>query len=693
MTTVPAAPFPALHHEVRPLNLNAHLFGVTLTIPQPSEGLVLSLPVWIPGSYLVREFAQHLQHLSASLGGQPVALRQLDKHRWQVGPLPVGDPTTDGTHTQATATPPLVVCHEVYARDASVRTAWLDAERGFFNGTSLCLAVEGREHHPHRLTVHPPPALPSPAHGLPTPPTPLAGGASGGNPTPATWHLATGLQPEQVDDHGFGTYQANSYAALVDEPVEMGPFWSAHFEVRGIPHRLVVSGAGAALDGERLVADTQRICEAQMDFWHGPGGQPPFDRYVFMLNASHSGHGGLEHPHSTALICPRSHLPQRAPSRKAGTDNPPGQGAASPPSGTPPTERGSKDGYTRLLGLISHEYFHTWNVKRMRPAEFTHLDLGRENHTELLWLFEGFTSYFDDLLLLRAGLISPDTHLALLTQTLQQVANTPGQRVQTVAQASFDAWTRYYRVQENTPNATVSYYTKGALVALCLDLTLRQHGSSLDHAMRALWARSQGGPTTERDVRAVVAQLAGRSLDTELDAWVHSTADLPTLALLAQAGVVVTHEPGSLAQRLGLRVQEGGALTVQTVLRGGLAEHAGMAAGDEWLAVGVAPGEHWRIHGLDDIAPVLGQATQLTAWVARDRRLLALPLSWPTDEGSPGSAAGLHGDTSDPNGPADSNATGGTAGWATRSLKLAFLPAAAVTATPPPTATWPHAVP
>jgi predicted metalloprotease with PDZ domain len=620
-----------LHHAVRPLDLNAHLFEVVLTIPRPTTGLVLNLPVWIPGSYLVREFAQHVQHISAHLEGQPVALRQLDKHRWQVGTLPslgtpvqpsgppdqglaTPQPSVPPTPPAAASPPVLQVRFEVYARDASVRTAWLDAERGFFNGTSLCLAVEGREDQPHTLSIAPPALTPI----WPPVPGPLA--PTGCLPlVAAPWQVATALQPVHTDNHGFGTYQAPSYAALVDEPVTLGAFWSGQFEVRGVPHRFVVTGAGASFDGERLLADTRRICEAQMHFWHGATGQPPFDRYVFMLHASHDGHGGLEHPHSTALMCPRSHLPRRTGSTAVG-------GSEAPPALT------DTDPYTSLLGLISHEYFHAWNVKRMRPAEFTRMDFSRENHTELLWLFEGFTSYFDDLMLLRAGLIGTEAYLALLVKTIQQVAHTPGQHVQTVAQASFDAWTRYYRVQENTPNATVSYYTKGALVALCLDLTLRQHGSSLDHAMRALWTRSQGGPITEYDVRAVATALAARPLDAELDAWVHSATELPTLALLAASGVSVTPQAPPLAQRLGLKVREDGRLTVQSVLRGGLAEQAGMAAGDEWLAVGTTSSEHWRIDRLDDIPPLLDGAaasTPLTALVSRDRRLLALPLQWP----------------------------------------------------------------
>lgn len=573
---------PALHYQVELANVHAHLYRVALTIPAPHAGMVLALPVWIPGSYLVREFAQHLQGMRAEQGGAPVALTQLDKHRWQVGEVSVGiDPTR-----------PLWVTCEVYAFDPSVRTAWLDAERGFFNGTSICLRVEGRELWPHTLTVPPPPIA------------------------QANWSLATGLTPLHTDSRGFGTYTAPDYTTLVDSPVEIGPFWRGHFTVRGIPHEWVVAGAGPSFDGTRLLADTQRICEAEMTLWHGADTLPPFDRYVFMLAATHSGYGGLEHHNATALICPRSDLPRQT---------------VKPPTGTAPVSLTHKDGYTSLLGLVSHEYFHTWNVKRLRPSEFATYNLDRENHTELLWFFEGFTSYYDDLLLVRAGLLDTPNYLHLLAKTINQVAQTPGRQVQTVAQASFDAWTKYYRVQENTPNATVSYYTKGSLVALCLDLTLRQHSSSLDHLMRALWQHCAGGPMTEADLRAIAARLAGRSLDNALDAWVHSTAELPVLELLAAHGITVTHEPLPLAQQLGLRVAEAaGTVTLKNVLRHGPAEAAGMAAGDEWVAVEHPDGTVWRIQHLDELSTLgMDVAGQCVAWVSRDRRMHRLQLTWP----------------------------------------------------------------
>ncbi len=372
---------------------------------------------------------------------------------------------------------PLVLTYEVSAYDNSVRTAWLDASRGFFNGTSLCLRVHGQEAARHDLEIV---ATPEVSH----------------------WSVATGLTAEKTTRAGFGTYRAASYDELVDCPVEMGPFWSARFTACGVPHRLVVAGAAPSFDGERLVADTRRICEAGIRFWHGAG-KPPYAQYLFMLNVVDDGYGGLEHRNSTALVCGRRDLPR--------------QGEAKAP-----------EGYTTLLGLISHEHFHTWNVKRLRPAELARYDYTQENYTRLLWFFEGFTSYYDDLLLRRAGLIDDATYLRLLAKNINQVLQTPGRRVQSVADASFDAWVKYYRQDENTPNATVSYYTKGALVGLCLDLALRREGrTTLDDVMRALWDRCDAGPMSEDDLLAVLEALSGRPFAREIAEWVHGTGDLP----------------------------------------------------------------------------------------------------------------------------------------------------------------------
>jgi predicted metalloprotease with PDZ domain len=571
-----------LFYRVRLHDLHAHLFQVTLTIARPAVLQRVSLPVWIPGSYLVREFSKNLQKLQAHQGHQTAALTQLDKCSWQVA---------------CTSHKPLVLTYEVYAFDSSVRTAWLDSARGFFNGTGLLLRVEGQEAAPHALELLANKAVPD-------------------------WQVATGLAPHKVNKNGFGSYLAADYDELVDCPVEMGAFWCGSFKAGGIAHRFVVAGAPPSFDGAQLLADTQAICEAEIKLWHGAKrstralNKPPHTDYLFMLNAVDDGYGGLEHRNSTALICTRKDLPRLAHTAAA--------------AGAKPKQT---EGYTTLLGLISHEYFHTWNVKRLRPAEFAHYDYTQENYTQLLWFFEGFTSYYDDLLLRRAGLLDDAGYLKLLNKTINQVLQTPGRAVQSVAQASFEAWVKYYRQDENTPNATVSYYTKGSLVALCLDLTLRQEGhTTLDAVMRALWLRCEGGPMAQADLLAVLEALGGRSFESDINHWVHGTNDLPLKALLEAQGVSVLEEPAQLAQRLGMRVTETTGVHVKVVLRGGAAEQAGFAAGDEWLGLTVGQGKqatHWRLSKLDDLPLYAGSATQLGVLVSRDKRLLHLTLLVP----------------------------------------------------------------
>ena len=569
------------HYLVEVADLHAHLYGVTLTIAQPNAQQRVSLPVWIAGSYMVREFSKQLLSISARQGTRAVAVQQIDKCTWDI------DCTNDA---------PLTLHYQVHAHDDSVRTAWLDAQRGFFNGTSLCLQVQGQSDVPHLLEL----VSPEAAH-----------------PHTANWQVATGLQAVKTNRQGFGVYMAADYDALVDCPVEMGAFWSGTFTACGVEHRFVVAGAPPSFDGARLLRDSQTICETAIRFWHGNKRSAiPHKNYVFMLNAVANGYGGLEHRNSTALICQRADLPRVADA--AAKDAP------------------LSEGYTTLLGLISHEYFHTWNVKRLRPAEFARYDYTQENHTELLWFFEGFTSYYDDLLLRRAGLIDDAQYLRLLNKTINQVLQTPGREVQSVAQSSFEAWTKYYRPDANSPNLTVSYYTKGALVALCLDLTLRQHGVRnhsvcLDDVMRALWTRCQAGPMQEADLLAVLKELTGRSWAPEIKAWVHGTRELPVDKLLTAHGVTVHHDPAQLAQRLGLRVSEDHSVQIKQVLNGSAAHRAGFAPGDEWLGLEVG-GKHasaWRLKKLDEVLLYAGTAKKVTAWVSRDAQLLRLTLTLP----------------------------------------------------------------
>ena len=551
-----------IHYRIEVADAAAHLFKVTLTVADPAPEQQLSLPVWIPGSYMVREFSRHLSRIEARQGTQARPLVQLAKDRWTV--------STSGRAA-------LVVTWFAYAFDASVRTAWLSDDRGFFNTTSLCLAVEGRTAEPHRVELHKLPAGWDVATGMAR----IDGGANKGKPART-----------QV-------FESADYDEMADHPFELGPFWRGEFKAGGVVHELVVSGAWPQFDGARLLADTQRICDEEIRFWHGSG-KPPFSRYVFMLYATEDGYGGLEHRASTALIAARKDLPRQ---------------------GMP----GTSDGYVTLLGLISHEYFHTWNVKRLKPAEFLPYDFTQENYTELLWFFEGFTSYYDDLFLLRCGLVDAARYVKLVGRAFNGVRQSPGQHVQSVAEASFDAWIKYYRSDENTPNATVSYYTKGSLVALRLDLALRAGGkATLDDVMRALWRDAPGGAVTEALILETVARLGGKALAAELREWVHRRGELDVLTALARVGVEPDVEPLTLATELGLRVSDGPITGVQvkSVLAGGAGAAAGLSAGDEILAV-----DGWRVRRLDDALAWIRTGAALELLVVRQQRVRTLEVA------------------------------------------------------------------
>ena len=529
----------AIHYRVASAVPASHRFHITLTIAQPDpQGQCLWLPDWIPGSYMIRDFARNITKLNAidSLG-RTVVCRALDKSSWQCAPV-------DG---------PLTVNYEVYAWDLSVRSAHLDQHHGYFNGTSLFLAVAGQEANAVSVELCCPEGV-------------------------ADWQVATTLPRLTAAPLGFGCYGAENYDALIDHPVEMGRFSYAEFEAAGVPHAIAITGQFQA-DVPRLVRDLKTICEAQIAFFGAPA---PFQRYLFQIMVVGQGYGGLEHRSSTSLLCSRDDLP------------------AAGESESKPSER-----YRGLLGLCSHEYFHSWNVKQLKPKAFMPYDLRREVHTDLLWFFEGVTSYYDDLFLVRTGLISPSSYLELLAQQLTRHLRTPGREHQTVAQSSFDAWTKYYKSDENSPNSVVSYYIKGALVALCLDLSLRaktQQQFSLDTLMRRLWRRFALTHTgiVEQDIRDILFELAGSEINDFLDKALHSTEELPWQALLGDLGlkpILRANEgasdpggrPGTGASQrpwLGVKTQasEGG-VQLSYVQSASPAEQAGLSAGDIVIAI------------------------------------------------------------------------------------------------------------
>ena len=389
------------------------------------------------------------------------------------------------------------------------------------------------------------------------------------------------MRRKGAEQYGFGSYEATDYAELIDHPVEIGELSIGEFEVNGIPHAIAIRGR-TRVDMARLCHDLQTLCEQHMRLLGAPD---DLDRYLFLLNAPGTGYGGLEHRWSSSLVCSRDHLPQRG-------------------------ETDVSDDYRTFLGLASHEYFHLWNVKRLKPAVFTPYDLATESHTSLLWVFEGITSYYDDLALVRAGLISEQSYLELLGMTITRVIRGSGRHRQSVAESSFDAWTKFYKQDANATNAVVSYYAKGALVALVLDLKLRSETNgqvTLDHVMRECWSRwgagTEGMP--EDGLENVCREIAEIDLDDFFDATVRGTGELPLRKLLRTHGVEYLLRPASsrgdkggkpfkgkkpLPLWLGAILSDrGGKLVFAAVKNGGPAEAAGVAPGDVAVALdGVA---------------------------------------------------------------------------------------------------------
>jgi predicted metalloprotease with PDZ domain len=491
-----------------------HLFHLSLEVERPGEAIELSLPVWTPGSYLVREFARHLEAVSAvDPQGRPLPVERLDKHRWRVG-----------TGGAATAT----VCWKVYANELTVRTSHLDATHGFVSPAGVFLAVRGREAEPHRVAVT----------------------------LPAGWQAATALAG------GPAEFTARDYDELIDSPLELGTHRLVGFEALGVPHQLAIWGRGNA-DLTRLSMDLQTIVEAVGKFWGGL----PYQRYLFILHLTGKGRGGLEHMASTAVLYPR-----------LGFSDP--------------------EAYGDALSLLIHEFFHAWNVKRLRPAALTPYRYQGEQYTRLLWWFEGATSYYEQLLLSRAGLLPARRYLRALGRLLTTLVRTPGATKLTVEEASQLAWVKLYRPDENSGNSGVSYYLKGELVALALDLALRRAGHDLDGVMREAYARWSASGLPEDGIERLVAERLGAEGARALfDATVRGLG-VPPLDL-AQVGLQLKRRvaqgsddkggtPGRAEERRAgwLGAELGPGLVVKTVREGSPAWRAGLTADDELLAEG-----------------------------------------------------------------------------------------------------------
>ncbi len=577
-----------LHYILQFEQRSKHIVDVCLRMAKPDlQGQILWLPNWIPGSYMIRDFCRQVVSIQPWVDGQPWYIEKLGKNRWRCAP-------TLG---------PMEVRYQVYGMEASVRALHVDLSHAYFNGAALLLAVEGQENKVHVLELCPFAASPlTPPRDLWLPPLAVSGEAECSEAADVA--VATSMPVLSVDARGFGLYQAESYADLIDHPCEIGQFQRLDFRVGTTPHQIVLRHAGE-FDRVRLCNDLQRICAAQIEFF---GGVAPFSHYLFIVQVQEHGYGGLEHAASSSLLTGRDSLPQR----------------------WDPAEPG--DAYTQFLGLLSHEYFHAWNVKRLRPKACAPLALEHEVHTTLLWFFEGVTSYYDDCFLYRAGVITEEHYLRLLGQQISRYLRQPGWRYQSLADSSFDAWTKYYRQDENSINVQTSYYIHGSLLAMCLDLYLRQrikrHRSSLDAVMQTLWARRDqyAEGLTYEDILNQLRTLSHREVAGFLEPLLFDHLELPLQPLLHEQGITLNYRvresrqdaggTAAASQRLPeislggqWQFKESGMQLTQVFYNGTLAQ-AGLAPGDLLVAVaGRRPTEEWLNHLLRSAA--VGTALQV----------------------------------------------------------------------------------
>lgn len=449
---------------------------------------------------------------------------------------------------------PLTLIAEIHANEQNVRGAHLDTTHAYFNGPFVFPAVVGRESHPCELDIHRPE-----------------------KPLGTDWRVVTSMRPKIAGQYGFGVYESANYAELIDHPVQIGNLAIGEFEVDGIPHTIAIRGR-TRVDMGRVCHDLNKLCDRHMRLLGAPR---DLDRYVFLITALGEGYGGLEHCWSSSLACSRDDLPRKG-------------------------DIGVDERYRKFLGLCSHEYFHLWNVKRMKPEVFTPYDLRKESYTGLLWVFEGITSYYDDLALVRSELITVESYLETLAETITRVLRNRGRFRQSVEESSFDAWTKFYQKDTNSSNATVSYYTKGSLIALALDLHLRLESRgecSLDTVMRECWREygETGAGMPERGLESIASRLLGTDLSDFFNRYVRGMHELPLEQLLGKFGIKLCLRPADGLQDTGGKpakpgqkihpwlgatlANRNGSAVFGIVHAGSPAEKAGIAAADEVVAI------------------------------------------------------------------------------------------------------------
>lgn len=545
---------PTIHYLVAMSQPETHLFEVTLhLVNYPSPILDVKMPVWTPGSYLVREYAKNLQDFAAFAGDGCLPWQKISKNHWRIEKSDVSE---------------LTLHYRIFANELSVRTNHLDGTHGYFNGAALFLRIPGWEELPIRVTIVPP------------------------HPE---WQVTTALPPVAQEAN---TFLAADFDTLVDSPFEIGCHQLYHFEVLGKPHELAIWGQGN-FQPQRMIADFQKIIQVEAQMFGGL----PYQRYLFLLHLFSQAYGGLEHKNSCSLIYQRFGF--RA-----------------------------TDKYDRFLQLVAHEFFHLWNVKRLRPKGLEVFDYDQENYTPSLWFCEGTTSYYDLLIPLRAGIYDVKSYLHHLSKEITRYEMTPGRKVQPLSESSFDAWIKLYRPDANSGNSQISYYLKGEMVSLLLDLLIRAHHGnqrSLDQVMVRMWqqfGQAEIGYTPEQ-LQAVIESVAEMDLSNFFKRYLDSTEDLPFNDYLKPFGLQLVGEQDE-EPYLGVRTNtENGREIIKFVETNSPAQMAGIDPGDELLAIdGIKIAASQLSDRLKDYRP--NDIIQVTVFHQDELRTYTVTLAAPT---------------------------------------------------------------
>ncbi len=569
----------SIHYDVSVLSKTEHLFAVSMKInllaneEQALNSFIVALPAWIPGSYMIRDFARNLHSLrvvqindakqaTMQVKTNQVKINQLDKQRWLLD--------FSGHHDINT----IALEYQIYAFDLSVRSAFINDEYAFFNGTSIFLHVQDHENVPHYVTLKRDSDLDNVATAM-----------------PLITSDTKNVEPASL----ITTYKNDDYFELIDHPVIIGKFDDYCFDVMGHRFHLVFTGSHA-IDFSQLELDLTDIIEHHIRLF----GNFPCKEYWFMTLVCDKGFGGLEHMASTVLQYSRFDLPMMSYKNKSAKSDEHDQREENQPDLSNNANKSAS--YRTFLSLCSHELFHTWHVKRIKPSVMHQPNLLQEVYTPQLWIYEGFTSFYDDLSLARAGVISPQQYLDVLSEAISRLMRNAGRHKQSVSTSSFEAWSKFYKQDAGSVNHIVSYYNKGAIVALCLDLTLRQQSSnkvSLDDVMRVLW--QQYGKTNLGTEDDVIENICKTSFDIDIAGFIHmatqNTMDLPLPSMLECIGVSMKtrsmtsfeDKGGKKAGKLNMDIgavlsDQSGFIKVNSVYESRAACIAGLQVGDTIVA-------------------------------------------------------------------------------------------------------------